>query len=429
MIIVDDALKRRAAEGRPIRVGMIGGGTMGRATATQIIKSTPGMALVAIANRTLANARRAYVEAGSAEPVEVATQGALEDAIRTDTPAITDDFDLLVNSDQVDAILELTGTIDYAARAALATIAAGKHFITLNAELDGTIGPLLKHKADAAGVVYSVTEGDQPGVLMNLVRFARMTGFTPLVCGNVKGLQDRFRTPETQKGWAEKWKQGIHLVTSAADGTKISFEQAIVANATDMRVEKRGMVGREYKGHVDEMTGFYDLEDLKTNGGVVDYVVGPAPAPGVFVFATHDDPSQKHFLELYKMGPGPLYSFYAPYHLCHMEIPISVARAVLFHDTVLASTGPIRVEVVATAKTDLKAGQTLDGLGGFLTYGEAENAPVAKAEGLLPMGLAEGCVLTRDVPRDATLTYADVNVPPGRLIDQLRAEQDRIFST
>jgi predicted homoserine dehydrogenase-like protein len=428
MFIVDTALKRREEEGRPIRVGLIGAGFMGRGAANQIVNSVPGMRLVAIANRTLANARRGYEEAGAGDVTEARTQGELEDLIRAGKPAITDDFELLCNSGQIDAILEITGAVEFGARAALATIAAGKHFISMNAELDATVGPLLKRKADAAGVIYSISDGDQPGVEMNLVRYVRSIGLTPLVCGNIKGLQDPYRTPETQKGFAEKWGQDVHMVTSAADGTKMTFEQAIVANATGMRVEKRGMIGRHYDGHLDELTRFYDAEDLLANGGVVDYVVDTKPAPGVFVFGAHSDPKQRHFLKLYKLGDGPLYSFYTPYHLCHFEVPLSVARAVLFHDTVIAAPDGIRVEVVATAKTDLKAGQVIDGLGGFLTYGEAENAPVAKAEGLLPMGLAEGCVMTRDVAKDATLTYADVTVPAGRLIDRLRAEQDAMFA-
>ena len=148
------------------------------------------------------------------------------------------------------------------------------------------------------------------------------------------------------------------------------------------------MVGREFQGHVDELTSFYDAEALRQTGGVVDYVVGSKPGPGVFVFGFHDDPKQRHYLNLYKLGEGPLYSFYTPYHLCHFEVPLSIARAVLFDDTVLASPDGIRVEVVATAKTDLKVGQVLDGFGGFLTYGEAENAPTAAVEGLF----ADGCV-------------------------------------
>jgi predicted homoserine dehydrogenase-like protein len=426
MIILDETLRRREAEGCPIRVGMIGAGAMGRGCANQIVNGVQGMVLVAIANRTLPTARRAYDEIGCEGAVEAATQDALDDLVRSGTPAITSDYDLLCQSEQIDAILELTGSVAFGARACLAAIAGGKHFITMNAELDGTLGPLMRRRAEAAGVIYSVADGDQPGVQMNLWRQVRAMGLTPLVCGNVKGLHDPYRTPETQRGFAEKWGQDPYMVTSFADGTKISFEQAIVANATGMCVAKRGMGGIDFRGHVDELTTHYDVDELKALGGVVDYVVGSQPAPGVFVLATHDDPKQKHFLNLYKLGEGPLYSFYTPYHLCHFEVPFSIARAVDFGDTVLAAADGIRVEVVTAAKTDLRAGQTLDGLGGFLTYGLAENAPVARAEGLLPIGLAQGCTLARDVKKDSVLTFADVVVPEGRLIDKLRAEQDGI---
>src|SRR4029453_2846366 len=185
---------------------------------------------------------------------------------------------------------------------------------------------------EAAGVVLTGCDGDQPGVQLNLFRFWRSIGLTPLVCGNVKGLQDEYRNPTTQKGFAEKWGQDPFMVTSFADGTKISFEQSIVANATDMTLaqcgmpgEERGMRGAAHAGHVDELTTRYDVDELRALGGVVDYVVGSKPGPGVFVLATHDDPKQRHYLNLYKLGEGPLYSFYTPYHLCHFEVPLTVA--------------------------------------------------------------------------------------------------------
>jgi predicted homoserine dehydrogenase-like protein len=217
------------------------------------------------------------------------------------------------------------------------------------------------------------------------------------------------------------------MVTSFADGTKISFEQAIVANATGMTVERRGMRGADQPGHVDELTKAYDVDALRAMGGVVDYVVGSKPGPGVFVLATHDDPKQRHYLNLYKLGEGPLYSFYTPYHLCHFEVPLSVARAVLAGDPVMQPAGAPRVDVVTLAKTDLKAGDTIDALGGYMTYGECERYEISRAERLLPIGLAEGCRLKRDIPRDTAVTYDDVELPEGRLIDRLRAEQDAAF--
>ena len=428
MIIVDRALAEREAEGRPIRVGMVGAGFMGRGIANQIVNSVPGMRLAAVANRTLGNAERVYVEAGAERPTLVDSVAALERCIDAGTPAVTEDALLLCRAGNVDAIVEVTGDVELGARVVLEAIAHGKHVILMNAELDATLGPILKRKADAAGVILTACDGDQPGVEMNLYRYVRSLGLTPLVCGNIKGLQDPYRTPTTQRGFAEKWGQNVHMVTSFADGTKISFEQAIVANGTGMRVPKRGMYGWDHAGHVDELVQRYDADALRAAGGIVDYVVGARPGPGVYVIATHDDPKQRHYLNLYKMGEGPLYSFYTPWHLCHFEVPLSVARAVLFGDPVLQPLGGPVVEVAATAKTDLAAGTVLDGIGGYHTYGQAENADAAGAERLLPMGLAQGCRLRRAIAKDQLLTYDDVELPEGRLGDALRREQDAHFA-
>jgi predicted homoserine dehydrogenase-like protein len=170
------------------------------------------------------------------------------------------------------------------------------------------------------------------------------------------------------------------------------------------------------------------MDMLMATGGIVDYVVGSQSGPGVYVLGTLEDPKQRHYLNLYKLGEGPLYCFYTPYHLCHFEVPLSVARVALFGDSVLAPAGAPRVEVVATAKTDLKAGTTLDGIGWYMTYGEAENADVTRAERLLPMGVAEGCTMRHDVPKDKTLTYDDVILPEGRLVDRLREQQEAHFA-
>ena len=423
MIVVDTALARAAEQERPVRVALVGAGFMGRGFVNQVVNSVPGMELVAIANRTVANAERAYREAGVTDWDVVDDAEGVEKAVARGAVAVTGDFNAVCEAECVDAVVEATGAVEFGAHVVLAAIAGRKHVVLLNAEVDGTVGWALKQRADAAGVVYTGCDGDQPGVQLNLLRFVRSIGLTPLVAGNVKGLQDPYRTPTTQQAFAQRWGQDPHMVTSFADGTKISFEQAIVANATGMTVERRGMRGADHRGHVDELTTAYDVEVLRAAGGVVDYVVGSQPGPGVFVLATHDDPKQRQYLNLYKLGEGPLYSFYTPYHLCHFEVPLTVARAVLLGDAAITPAGPPTVEVVTVAKQDLRAGQAIDGLGGYDTYGVAERADVTAAQGLLPMGVAEGCVLVRDVAKDAVLTYADVRLPEGRLVDALRLEQ------
>ncbi|MBN3925530.1 Gfo/Idh/MocA family oxidoreductase [Nostoc sp. NMS4] len=428
MIIIDRALQARAAAGNPIKVGMIGAGFMGRGIANQIVNSVPGMELVAISNRKIGAAKQAYSEAGIEDIQVVATVSELEDAIATGKYAVTEDAKLLCRAEGIDALIEVTGAVEFGAVIVMEAIAHCKHVIMMNAELDGTIGPILKVYADKAGVILSACDGDQPGVQMNLYRFVKSIGLTPLLCGNIKGLQDPYRNPTTQEGFAKRWGQKPHMVASFADGSKISFEQAIVANATGMKVAKRGMLGYDFNGHVDEMTQLYDVEQLKELGGIVDYVVGAKPGPGVYVFATHDDPKQQHYLNLYKLGEGPLYSFYTPYHLCHFEVPLSVARAVLFGDAVMSPLAGPLVDVVTTAKIDLKAGETLDGIGYYMTYGQCENSDIVQQQNLLPIGLAEGCRLKRDISKDQVLTYEDVELPEGRLCDQLRAEQNTYFA-
>lgn len=427
MLILDTALAKRAAENRPIRVGLVGAGFMGRGLVNQIVNSTPGMDVVAIANRTVATAVRAYTEAGL-EPVEVSTTAQVEAMVAKGVPAVLGDAFALLAAENIDVLVDVTGAVEFGARVTVAAIERGLPVVTMNAELDGTVGPLLAHRARAAGVVLTGADGDQPGVQANLLRFVRGIGVTPLVAGNIKGLQDEYRTPTTQQAFAEKWGQDPYMVTSFADGTKVSFEQAIVANAFGFTVGERGMYGRDHAGHVDELTAAYDVDELRELGGVVDYVVGAKPGPGIYVLGTHDDPKQRHYLNLYKLGEGPLYSFYTPYHLCHFEVPNTIVRAVDFADAALSPPAGQRVDVVATAKQDLKAGHTVDGLGGYDTYGVAESSPVTRAERLLPMGVAEGCTLVRDVAKDAVLTYDDVTLPPGRLVDALREEQEKLFA-
>jgi predicted homoserine dehydrogenase-like protein len=430
MIIVDRALAQREREGRPIRVAMIGAGFMGRGIALQLCGQTPGIRLVAIANRNLEGARHAYEQANIPVVRAVESVAQLEEAIQAGQFAITENAEIVCQAEQIDAIIEVTGAVEFGARIVMTAIRHRKHVILMNAELDSTIGPLLKVYADRAGVVITNADGDQPGVIMNLYRFVQGIGVRPVLCGNIKGLQDPYRNPTTQEGFARRWGQKPHMVTSFADGSKISFEQAIVANATGMRVAKRGMFGPTVPAGtpVQDLAGHYPLEALLEGPGIVDYVVGAAPGPGVFVLGTHDHPAQQHYLNLYKLGEGPLYCFYTPYHLCHFEVHNTVARAVLFGDATIAPQG-LAVDVVATAKGDLRAGQVIDCIGGYLTYGQCENADQVRHEQLLPLGLAEGCTLTRDIPRDQVLTYSDVVLPEGRLCDQLRAEQDAYFLT
>jgi predicted homoserine dehydrogenase-like protein len=425
VFLIHKALQQRAAEGNPVRVAVIGAGYMGRGIAYQILTAVPGMILAAVCNRTVADAERAYRQAGVEDLVNVDSTSELEAAIQKSRAAVTDDPYIICEAANIDVIIEVTGTIEFAAHVVLQAIKHGKHVVLMNAELDATIGPLLKKHADKAGVILTNSDGDQPGVIMNLFRYVEAIGMRPVLAGNIKGLQDPYRTPTTQKGFAEKYNQKPRMVTSFADGSKISMEMATVANATGFRVGKRGMFGFPCK-HVNDTPDLFP-RDLMLDVGLVDYVIGAEPPGGVFVIGYHDDSIQQQYLNYYKLGNGPFYVFYNPYHICHFEVPLTAARAVLFGDATIAPLGGPVVDVVAVAKRDLKQGETLDSIGGYTTYGVAENSDNCARERLLPMGLAEGCRLKRDVAIDQVLCYQDVELPEGRLCDTLRAEQTSVF--
>jgi predicted homoserine dehydrogenase-like protein len=422
MIIVDTALKARAEANNPIKVGLIGAGFMVQGLTNTIVNSVPGMRVVAISNRRPERAIAVFRYAG-VEPSMAETARQFEHLAAAGTPIATEDPALICRSDHIDIVVDVTGSVEFGLHVALDAMKHGKHFIMMNAELDATLGPILQVYARRYGVIFSACDGDEPGLQMNLYRWVKGLGLTPRVIGNVKGLQDPYRNPTTQAGFAEKWGQNPTMVTSFADGSKISFEQAIVANATGFKVRSRGMSrGLEYKGDVMKIGQLYDIDQLRELGGIIDYVVG-TPLTKIYCLAEHPDPKQQHYLSLYKMGDGPLYSFFVPYHLVHFEVPFSIARVALFRDGLATPLGPPVVEVCAVAKRELQAGEILDDYGMYMTYGEAVNATEMWEKRYLPEGLVAGCKLLRSIARDEVITYDDVVLPPGRLADQFRREQ------
>lgn len=427
MIIVDSALRALQAKGSPIRVAVVGAGFMCQGLANQIINSVAGMRLVAISSRRIEPALDVFKYCGVEDIALAESQHRLDDAIRANRSVATEDALLLARSERVDVIVEATGSVEFGAHVVLEAFKHGKHVVLLNAELDATIGPILHAYARKSGMILSACDGDEPGVQMNLYRWVKGLGLIPRVIGNVKGLQDPYRNPTTQNEFAHRWQQNPAMVTSFADGTKISCEQAVVANATGFKVRTRGMSrGLEYRGNIMRIGEIYDIDELRKVGGIVDYVVG-TPLTKVYVLAEHPDPKQQRYLNLYKMGEGPLYSFFVPYHLVHFEVPNAIARVFLFRDSLAPPHGGPVVEVCAVAKTDLKAGTILDDYGMYMTYGEAVNVNEMSEGQYLPEGLVESCKLRHDIKKDAVITYRDVELPPGRLADRLRAEQYRYF--
>jgi predicted homoserine dehydrogenase-like protein len=419
--MIDTVLQEREFRGRPIRVGMIGAGATGRAIALQLATPVPGMRLSAIANRTIAHAERAFRESGVTEWTRVSSAKEAEDAITHGSFVLTDDPFVLASCNALDLIVEVTGSVESAARVVLHAFEHGKSVVLVNAELDSFIGPILKAKADQAGVVLTHTDGDEPGVAMTLLRYLRTCGLRPVAAGNLKGIVDYYRNPETQKAFAEKNDQDVKKVTSFADSTKLSMEATVLANATGFHVGRRGMYGPSCK-EVREMAKLLPGDQMLSTG-LVDYALGAAPYTGAFVIVHEDSPIKKTQLAYYKLGDGPFFVFYTPFHLPHIQIASTIGRAVIHRDPTVAPVGGPVCEVLAVAKRDLKAGEHLDGVGGFSTYGLVENFHTARAASALPIALSENCLVIRDVPKDQSLTLADVVIPPGLIVEMLWREQ------
>jgi len=400
---------------------MVGAGATGRAIALQLGTPVPGIRLVAIANRTIEHAERAFREAGITNWLRVCSAREAECAIARGLPVLTDDPSLLTACDAIDLLVEVTGSVEPAARLVLQAFDHGKHVVLVNAELDSFIGPILKVKADQAGVVVTHTDGDEPGVAMTLLRYLRSLGLHPVAAGNLKGMMDYYRNPDTQRAFAEKNDQDARKVTSFADSTKLSMEATVLANATGFHAGRRGMYGPACKD-VREMANLLPPDQMLSTG-LVDYALGAAPYTGAFVIVHEDSPLKKVQLAYYKLGDGPFYVFYTPFHLPHIQIASTIGRAVIHRDpTVAPAAGPV-CEVVTIAKRDLKAGERIDGIGGFCVYGLIENSAAARAIAALPIALSEGCVMRQDVSKDQALTFADVAAPTGRLTEALWRDQ------
>ncbi len=420
---VYSVLQKKEKDRRPIRVGVIGAGATGRAIALQLGTPVAGMRLAGMANRTRQNAERAFREAGIDKWQAVDTSLQAEASISRGVPVITEDATVLTRCDAIDLIVEVTGSVDFGASVALDAFKHGKPVVLVNAELDSLIGPILKAKADEAGVVVTHTDGDEPGVAMTLVRYCQSVGLKPVAAGNIKGMVDYYRTPDTQREFALKHDQDVRKVTSFADATKLSMETTVLANATGFKVARRGMTGPAC-GYVRDLAKLLP-PDAMLAGGIVDYSVGASPHTGGFVVVHEENPYKRTQLAYYKLGDGPFYVFYTPFHLPHIQLPSTIARAVIHADPTVAPLAGPSCEVVTVAKRPLKAGEKLDGVGGFCAYGLIENHSTARAANALPIALSENCVLLRDIAKDDVVSFADVRMPATRLSDELWQEQLR----
>ena len=420
---VDTALQQRERDSKPIRVAMIGAGATSRAIALQLGTPVPGMRLVGIANRTPAHAERAFREAGFKSWSTTDSRDTAAQSIQRGVPVLSDDFTVLTRCDAVDLVIEVTGSVDFALGVVRDAMRHGKHVVLVNAELDSLVGPMLKKEADSAGVVLTHTDGDEPGVAMTLFRYLKTLGLKAVAAGNIKGMVDYYRTPDTQRAFAAQHDQDIRKVTSFADATKLSMETTVLANATGFGVGKRGMYGHPC-ANVRDLAQLLPPADMLA-GGIVDYSVGASPHTGAFVVIHEDNLLKRTQLTYYKMGDGPFHVLYTPFHLPHLQIASTIGRAVLFQDATVAPLDGPRCEVVAMAKRDLRVGERLDGVGGFCSYGLIDNSAAARAVDALPIALSEDCIVRRPIAKDSVITFADIQMPAERPSDALWREQMR----
>jgi predicted homoserine dehydrogenase-like protein len=418
-------LERRCRAAGPIRIAVVGTGYFG-AGLVRRIRSIAGMQPAVAANRTLSRAVDALTAAGiDRSTIEVcgdpaAAQAALSRGHHVATSSLT----LSAHLPAVDVVMESTGDTLVGATVALEAIRAGKHVVAANPETHATVGPMLANLAESAGVVYSDVMGDEPGNLNMLYQHCLGIGLDPVVAGNFKGMLNRHSTPATQAAFAEAHRLKPWIATAAADGTKLNFEMATVANATGLGPAARGMVGPAITDS-EALIAEFHRAGLLDGEPIVDYALGRFS--GVFLIARSDDQVLRGEFRYLKMGDGPWYLFQRPKLLIHYEAPLSAAEAVLHQSATVAARGAPVAEVVTVAKRDLRAGQPLDGIGGFDCYGLITTAGEANTQGLLPMGLAGFACLERDVAQDEPIRASDVSFPDDNQLLELRREQDAFF--
>ncbi|MGF1616984.1 MAG: NAD(P)H-dependent oxidoreductase [Acidimicrobiia bacterium] len=418
-------LQTFAEGGNSIRVAVVGAGFVGRALVHQI-NLTPAMEPSLLISRKPEAGVEAFTKAGFAgsEVLVSDDPSDLDEAIGAGRRCVSPAPWVLEDLHTIDVAVEATGDVEHGALVALAALSGGIHVVSLNYETDATVGPLLAHFARRQGVVYTGSDGDQPGVMMRLVEYARGIGLEVTAAVNCKGFLDVHATPETIAPWSERQGTSLKMTTAFTDGTKMNVENCCVANATGLAVDRRGMIGVETT--LDR--ALEDFADAMGQPGIVDYTLGGDFGSGVFVIATGAHPElAAPYLQYLKMGPGPDYLFFRPWHLVQLETPLSIAEAVLDRGPTIAPSGGPRARVVTITKRHLEAGHQLDDIGGFDHYGEVDNFD--QTEGLLQVGVAAGAVLRREVQIDQPLSLDDVELDESRPILKLLAAQAMIFDS
>ena len=443
MLGLSKKLKSLKDRGGSIKIAVAGIGQMGMGLISHI-GELDGMQLVAVANRDVRRISSILRELEiSDDKLELVDFGGGSDLKKdkgsTDIERlnqlagqgkiiVSDNLDILFAIDDVDIVIDATGSPEAGAYIVYNAVLHKKHIVTLNVEADAVIGPGIKKLADDAGVIYTVSAGDEPAALKELYDFADTLGLEVVAAGKGKNNPlDRYANPDILRDYAESKGSSPKMMTSFVDGTKSMIEMACLSNSTGLVPDCRGMHGP--RADIKDLTDIFRLKKdggILSRKGVVDFAIGDL-APGVFLVYTTENKVIKADLKYLMLGNGPYYLLYRPYHLTSIETPISIARAYFYGEPTLVPECGLISEVITLAKKDLKAGEKLDGIGGYTVYGLIEEHGTAKKDKLLPVGLSEGCILKKDIEKDQPIKYDDVNLVKDSLLLNLRRSQDEII--
>ncbi len=405
-------MNRSRRDEKIIVVGLVGAGSMGKGLFRQIAM-TPGMHCIALVDIKIERAIACAQEMGHPFRI-VDSLESMHEAIKNNYLAISEDGTLLAQCEPVEVLIEASNSIAPAGKICETALRLGKHVIMMNSEADLTFGPYLMELSHKNQVVYTSCDGDQHGVLARLIDEITLWGFDLVLAGNIKGYLDRYSNPTAIIPEADKRNLDYHMATAYTDGTKLSIEMALLANAYNLKTDIPGMSGPAARD-VREALSLFNLERIwKSGQPVVDYLLGAEPGGGVFVIGRSEDPYQREMMHYYKMGDGPFYLFYRPYHLCHVESMRCISEAARERRSLLEPRYGFRTNVYTYAKRDLEEGSLLDGLGGYSTYGIIENEDANRERPGLPICLSGALKLRCNIKRDEKIYFDQVLVNSDR---------------
>ena len=434
MLNMDKKLAKREAEGKIIRAGIVGAGQMGRGMVTQMARMK-GIMPAIVSDIKFENVINAFHYAGiSDEDIAVAKNLAEANRYMEQGKYVaTENSDLISQANLVEVAIDVTGVPEVGVKIAIDAMNNKKHVVMMDVETDVVIGSYLKKLGDQNGVIYTGSAGDEPGAVMELYSFARAMGMEVVVMGKGKNNKlDYDCNPDSVLEEATRRKMSPRMLTSFKDGTKTMVEMTAMSNATGFIPDVIGGHGPSASPK-DRCADLNELFKLKKDGGilnqhgVVEYVNGIAP--GVFVTVTTDNDEIAYQMGYHSMGPGPLWTLYRPYHLCNLETPLTVAKIVIDGEpTIIPLDGPVS-ECIAVAKRDLKAGETIDGIGGYTTYGSIATAEETYKSGYVVYALVnKNTRMKCDVKKGTLLTLDMVELDTSTQLYQVRKEQDKMYN-